>query len=213
MFQNRFVSPSYPNYYCFCRQRKNRPNLSLWIIINRCWNKKNAAQAWCWQFTPFFPPCSSLTTVKRALFALSFFYFTWGKIKDVYDCHLWSNASRLFVFTYSCSQMMTHLRNLCIFLMKMLNPILMAAKIKRLYLSTIRMTCFRCSTCQCAVFFCRLLESTKRQPAPSASLWTPGAATDPQNLFRPTCSAWRSTAPNSSCSPERHLHLRRETAL
>lgn len=116
----------------------------------------------------------------RALFPLCFFKFTWGKITDVYDWHLWSNAWRLFVFIHSCSQMMTHLRNLCIFLMKMLNPILMAAKMKRLYLSPIRMTCFRCSNCQCAVFFLQAAGIHKKTAR------TIGIAVDPRRRNRST---------------------------
>ncbi len=68
-------------------------------------------------------------------------------------------------------------------------------------------------SCYTVICLYRQQESTKMWPAPSASLLTLVGVTDPQSLCRITFRGWRSTAPNSSSSPGRLLHLRRETAL
>lgn len=114
--------------------------------------------------------------------------------------------------------MMTNLRNLCIYLMKYLNPFsddcFCYWKWPNQFENSASQRSFPLqSPTLLRSSLCRRPASTKRQPAPSASPSTPAVATDPQNLFKPTCSAWRSTAPNSSCSPERLPRPRRETAL
>lgn len=108
------------------------------------------------------------------------------------------------------SQMMTKLRNLCIFLM--IHWTLYSDDCSPCIVNILEpgWNFFNCNMNFCA---CRQLASTKRQPAQLASQLTPVAVTSPQSLSRPMCSVWRSTAPNSSCSPGRHLLLRRETAL